>query len=370
MNPIKILLAGSTFLACSLVFAGPVAVSDLPPEQATQGSRALSLLDPAQEAQKTLFAPIKSQIPYAEALEALNLAEAAYEEDLEAVKVRFAGYAVAAFEAASGLYEGVFSRFGYVASKIDEAGQLIIKIMIRGTSSKNDALTDATLAFAVLDGRFTGGVDPVAKVHTGFQKSALSALESLSEILEDLRVQHGEAIYANAQVTLVGHSLGGAMATLVGMALAHNTYFAPKGVSRIVTFGAPAVGNKDLVKLLNGRVRHQTHFAQSLDLVGQLRAHHQYADFSGRQTLYSQNAFYEGALSTHGLAGYKKSLEVKYGKSAYQGGWTGAAMEMVAPLAVPMANHTINGVAEVISDPLRGASLWGQITGFLRSFWS
>jgi hypothetical protein len=370
MKSSKITLIATTFLAASAAMAAqnsPVTVygsSFATTQMAQQRNASVAVADQAQQAQKNMFTQVKSRITHERASEMLKMAQEAYNDDVQGVQEAFEGYAVVPFEASSGLNEGVFSRFGYVASKLDESGKLMINIMIRGTVSKNDAVTDGKVALVDVDPRLIGGVGSSAKVHTGFQQSTLSALEGLSEILMGLQEQYGSDAYATATLTVAGHSLGGAMATLIGMALAHNSYFAPNGVKQVVTFGAPAVGDKGLVRLVDSQLKNQTHYAQTLDPVGQLRAHNGYADLSGRLSLASQNAFYEGGCATHGLDGYKKSLDVTYGKTEYDGGWTGAAMEVLAPIAIPVANSTINAVSEICTDPVKAMSMLAAIGAF------
>jgi hypothetical protein len=80
-------------------------------------------------------------------------------------------------------------------------------------------------------------------VHTGFY---LSWLTTRKVILADLT----QAIktYPNYTLTLVGHSLGGAVATLAGLDF-KNRGWDP----RVTTFGEPRVGNSELMSYINQR---------------------------------------------------------------------------------------------------------------------
>ncbi|OCL08275.1 alpha/beta-hydrolase [Glonium stellatum] len=79
-------------------------------------------------------------------------------------------------------------------------------------------------------------------VHTGFYTSWL---HTRKEILPHLT--RAIAAYPNYTLTLVGHSLGGAVAALAGLD------FKARGWDpRVTTFGEPRVGNKALMSYING----------------------------------------------------------------------------------------------------------------------
>ncbi|KAF2014720.1 alpha/beta-hydrolase [Aaosphaeria arxii CBS 175.79] len=80
-------------------------------------------------------------------------------------------------------------------------------------------------------------------VHTGFYSSWLNTRNA---ILSDLT----EAIekYPDYQLTLVGHSLGGAVAALAGL-----DFLARGWQPRVTTFGEPRIGNKALMSYIDDR---------------------------------------------------------------------------------------------------------------------
>lgn len=80
-------------------------------------------------------------------------------------------------------------------------------------------------------------------VHTGFYSSWLNTRKAiLTEVTETIEK------YPDYQLTLVGHSLGGAVAALAGLD------FKVRGWDpRVTTFGEPRIGNKQLMAYMNER---------------------------------------------------------------------------------------------------------------------
>lgn len=97
-------------------------------------------------------------------------------------------------------------------------------------------LTDANVLMGPLDPVLFPGIDSSVEVHSGFaNEHALTASIILEEVMSLI------SQYNTNSVTLVGHSLGGALAELdcVFMALNLPSSIAIKGV----TYGTPRVGN-------------------------------------------------------------------------------------------------------------------------------
>lgn len=97
-------------------------------------------------------------------------------------------------------------------------------------------LTDASVLMGPLDPVLFPGIDSSVEVHSGFaNEHALTASIILEEVMSLI------SQYNTNSVTLVGHSLGGALAELdcVFMALNLPSSIAIKGV----TYGTPRVGN-------------------------------------------------------------------------------------------------------------------------------
>ncbi|MDR2744089.1 MAG: lipase family protein [Desulfovibrio sp.] len=122
---------------------------------------------------------------------------------------------------------------GFAASDKDT-----VVIGLRGTSDINDWMTNANFSLTP----YTEVLPPPARVHAGFRDAA----EVLSADIERYCDEHNAAAKT---IYVCGHSLGGAMATLIALAL-HNIYN-----KRIIlyTFGCPRVGNMDFVRVMLGR---------------------------------------------------------------------------------------------------------------------
>ena len=95
------------------------------------------------------------------------------------------------------------------------------------------------------------GVSALPKVHKGFNTYADLTLRMLLhsgsyEFLEQFRRER------DARLLLTGHSLGGAVATIAGQRLI-DSGFNPDRL-QVITFGAPAVGNKAFKKMYGDRL--------------------------------------------------------------------------------------------------------------------
>lgn len=88
-----------------------------------------------------------------------------------------------------------------------------------------------------------------ARVHNGFMK-IFSSLE-LARAADDARVPFSNGVadlVSGREVTLIGHSLGGALATLAGVDAALSSPPDAKRM-RVVTFASPRVGNSEFARL-------------------------------------------------------------------------------------------------------------------------
>ncbi|KAF2266323.1 alpha/beta-hydrolase [Lojkania enalia] len=138
---------------------------------------------------------------------------------------------------------------GYIALSHPPSPPRII-LAFRGTYSLANTIVDlSTVPQEYVP--YPGDVPPPAKlpkcdnctVHTGFYTSWLNTRKV---ILRDLTEAMGK--YPSYTLTLVGHSLGGAVAALAGLD------FKARGWDpRITTFGEPRVGNKELGSYINSR---------------------------------------------------------------------------------------------------------------------
>ncbi|KAI8086602.1 lipase [Halteromyces radiatus] len=119
---------------------------------------------------------------------------------------------------------------GYV---IRDDTQKTIYLVFRGTSSFGNILADFKF--------FLGDYPPVgngAKVHRGFYQSYMKIQKQVLSVMTDQLTK-----YPKYRVTVTGHSLGGAYATLAALDLyQRDKRFNPKNMN-IITFGEPRVGN-------------------------------------------------------------------------------------------------------------------------------
>ncbi|KAF2156854.1 alpha/beta-hydrolase [Myriangium duriaei CBS 260.36] len=138
---------------------------------------------------------------------------------------------------------------GYIALSHAPAAQRII-IAFRGTYSIANTILDlATVPQEYLPYPASNNSnEDVPKcddcsVHLGFYKSWIAAQ---GEILPQLRLLR--ATYPTYKLTLVGHSLGGAVAALAGLEF-QNRGWKPT----VTTFGEPKIGNEGLAKYFDQR---------------------------------------------------------------------------------------------------------------------
>lgn len=123
----------------------------------------------------------------------------------------------------AGSTNGVSTGFGYVLS-FNRDGRRHVVVATRGTRaehSKADIYTDLRASMATMPG--------VGPVHQGFRNTFDSVKIGLAR--DDRRVMDADVVHC------VGHSLGGAVATLVA------THFRGRGKAvKLYTFGSPRVG--------------------------------------------------------------------------------------------------------------------------------
>ena len=109
------------------------------------------------------------------------------------------------------------------------------------------------------------------KVHTGF-------VASLNHVYRDV-LKYVEKNYDGNGITCMGHSLGGALATLMASRLANrNKSYVP---IEIYTFGSPRVGNKKFVKALDKKDVTHHRFVNNNDCVPKLpwfQVYHHHGD--------------------------------------------------------------------------------------------
>ena len=122
-------------------------------------------------------------------------------------------------------------------------------VVFRGSTSKKDWETDAEC----LQTTFSGGM----KVHSGFHIAYESVSNNVSRALK------GNCSKFDNVVT-VGHSLGGALATLAAYDIKLRT---PAWPMASYTFGSPRVGNGAFVKAYNDAIPNTTRVVNAGDIV-------------------------------------------------------------------------------------------------------
>ncbi|KAG8721077.1 hypothetical protein FRC11_002994, partial [Ceratobasidium sp. 423] len=108
-------------------------------------------------------------------------------------------------------------------------------------------LTDANAFFGDLSKTLFPGVTSAVQVHSGFRDahaaSASAVLAAVKKVLAEK---------SSNKVTLVGHSLGGAIATLDALYLKLNL---PSTTTiKAVTYGQPRVGNQEFANLIDQKI--------------------------------------------------------------------------------------------------------------------
>ncbi|KAJ1719527.1 hypothetical protein LPJ53_005719 [Coemansia erecta] len=134
-----------------------------------------------------------------------------------------------------------FSR-GYVAIQEERRE---ITVAFRGTTHIMDALSDVQLLQSPWPADRRSG----SRVHTGFLLAYLSARPHVLGALERISA---DPMYAEYSLCFVGHSLGGAQATLAYIDYMSRFEKAQLILPRLVTFGAPRVGNAQFAALVGG----------------------------------------------------------------------------------------------------------------------
>ncbi|EKM50051.1 uncharacterized protein PHACADRAFT_130581 [Phanerochaete carnosa HHB-10118-sp] len=129
----------------------------------------------------------------------------------------------------------------------------------QGTNPKEilPLLTDADLAPAPLSSSLFPSISPNVMVHSGFRDAqAMSASDVLSAVQSALG-QHGAT-----QVTMVGHSLGAAIALLDAVYLPLHL---PEVTCKAILYGLPRVGNQAFADYVDAHVTSMNHINNKKD---------------------------------------------------------------------------------------------------------
>ncbi|SJL18753.1 uncharacterized protein ARMOST_22353 [Armillaria ostoyae] len=114
------------------------------------------------------------------------------------------------------------------------------------TSKLLPVITDVNYGLTELDEDLFPGIDSDIEVHSGFKESqADTATDVLAAVTSAI------STYSTNSVTVVGHSLGGAIALLDGVYL---TLQLPSASVSVITYGMPRVGNQDFADWVDEHV--------------------------------------------------------------------------------------------------------------------
>lgn len=164
-------------------------------------------------------------------------------------------------------------------------------ISFRGTSSIGDAFDDARahlVQFCGLD----------MKVHMGFNKQFECAWPTIKDFLNNHPYQN---------VHFVGHSLGGALATIAACASIHYLSLKPS----VHTFGSPRVGDAKFAKYFNAGVKETKRYVNGNDAVTYVPWFffvHVDGEVAIGSKRYDPWSAYFGRVDDHHIANYAKAL--------------------------------------------------------------
>jgi len=132
--------------------------------------------------------------------------------------------------------------------------QNTLYVASRGTRSLLDVMTDVSIRLrrVVTNDR----LPQPARVHAGFRRALRGQVQAVMAMIEH------EPRELN--VVFCGHSLGGAVAQLLGLAYAHERRRTgmPAYVSTVISFGCPRIGDADLGGHLDGLINHRRLFVE------------------------------------------------------------------------------------------------------------
>ncbi|QOV23637.1 lipase family protein [Anabaenopsis elenkinii] len=149
---------------------------------------------------------------------------------------------------------------------------------------------------------YSTGKKSGALIHRGFANAYLSVRYQIHDYIQTNQV---------SRLTVTGHSLGGALATLCALDLQYNFNSTLSDIE-VYTFGAPKVGNKNFYQSYNKRVPQTHHFIYGLDIVPSLPRWWQgyfYAPQRIRLSSRWKLNFLSAQIKDHCIASYIRWLE-------------------------------------------------------------
>ncbi|KAJ1645137.1 hypothetical protein LPJ64_003244 [Coemansia asiatica] len=145
----------------------------------------------------------------------------------------------------STMFPAAFSR-GYVGVNREHKE---IVVAFRGSTHIMDALSDIQLFQSPWPLDISGSL-----VHSGFLQAYLAARPHVFRSLDTLLLASDDPELKDYTLCFTGHSLGGAQATLAYLdyMMHADQQMLSRNMPKLITFGAPRVGNKYFAKAING----------------------------------------------------------------------------------------------------------------------
>ena len=143
------------------------------------------------------------------------------------------------------------------------------------------------------------------RFHRGFMNAYFSVRDRLQAEIRQ---------YPDHSITLTGHSLGGAVATIAALDLQYNITQHTGQAIRLYTFGSPRVGNAALVNSFRQRVPQSYRFVYGWDIVSRVpRAWQRYGDVPQEYRLGSRWTWkvISRRFKDHAISNYISALEAK-----------------------------------------------------------
>jgi predicted lipase len=126
----------------------------------------------------------------------------------------------------------------------------VVHVACRGTVNMRNWRTNLKIVRVPLMADDTTGRTGFALVHKGFLEAANSVRDEVLATIKRVSTENLKSILIS------GHSLGGALAVLLSIAIVMDASLSERNISvRVITFGAPAVGDAGFTKFLEGIVR-------------------------------------------------------------------------------------------------------------------